>query len=174
MKYILAKKLSNTKIDHKNDRMVAILERLNAVMDMSPLPSTTANVHSKANSSVNDGCKGWACFSKLNEVNNNATSDTLDIHIIKEHNNVFHDSWWQGGDQNSIHWEAAALGLASIFIGLGMVGLLLSICSACLRQRRAQILISKNSRQSRRRAERYSSVAEGGIQKQSYKKSISY
>ena len=143
---------------HTSDRMVAILERLNAVMDMTPLPSTTNNVHSKSNSS---GCRGWNCFSKLNEINT-TTSDAHDLHVTKEHNNVFHDSWWQGGDQDSIHWEAAALGLASIFIGLGMVGLLLSICSACLRQRRAQVLIS---RQSRRRTERFSSVADGGIQK---------
>ena len=142
---------------HTSDRMIAILERLKAVMDMNPLPSTTNNVHSNSNSS---GCRGWNCFSKLNETNI-TNPNTNDIHVIKEHNNVFHDSWWQGGDQDSIHWEAAALGLASIFIGLGMVGLLLSICSACLRQRRAQVLIS---RRSRRRAERFSSVKDGGIQ----------
>ena len=153
MRYILDKIIN---MGHTSDRMVAILERLNAVMDMTPLPSTTNNVHAKSNSSR---CRGWDCFSKLNEINN---TNSNDIHVTKDHNNVFHDSWWQGGDQDSIHWEAAALGLASIFIGLGMVGLLLSICSACLRQRRAQVLIS---RQSRKRAKRFSSVADGGIQK---------
>ena len=151
---------------HKNDRMVAILERLNNVMDMT-LPSNTSNLHSKSHSSNNSngGCQGWDCFSKLNEKVNITTEykheDEI-AHVVKEYNNVFHDSWWQGGDQDSIHWEAAALGLASIFIGLGMVGLLLSICSACLRQRRAQMMISRHSRK-RARAERYSAVADGRI-----------
>ena len=147
---------------HKDHRMAAILERLNAVMGeyMSPLPSTTTYAHSKHNSS-NHECHGENCFSSPNQTlttDNKKYEDSVEV--IKEHDNVFHDSWWQGGggEQGSIHWEAAALGLASIFIGLGMVGLLMSICSACLRQRRAQILISTRSR---KRAERFSSVPEG-------------
>ena len=147
---------------HKDHRMAAILERLNAVMGeyMSPLPSTTTYAHSVHNSS-NQECHGENCFSTPNQTNTNDNKKYEDsVEVIKEHDNVFHDSWWQGGggDQGSIHWEAAALGLASIFIGLGMVGLLMSICSACLRQRRAQILISTRSR---KRAERFSSVPEG-------------
>ena len=142
---------------HNKDRMVAILDRLNAVMEMSYPPT---NVNAKYTASHN-GCKGWDCFSKLNQSNGTAPKEP--VHTVKEHNNVFYDSWWQGGDEDSIHWEAAALGLATIFIGLGMVGLLLSICSACLRQRRAQMLISKRSR---RRAEKFSSIADGrGTQK---------
>ena len=152
-------------MDYNNDRMNAILDRLNAVMEISSSPTSTTNVNSKYNSSTN-GCKGWDCFSKLNEVNETAHKE--DVQTIKEHNNVFYDSWWQGGSDDSIHWEAAALGLASIFIGLGMVGLLLSICSACLRQRRAQMLISRQSRKRESRKiriekgrERFSAIADG-------------
>ena len=45
-----------------------------------------------------------------------------------------------------LHWEAAALGLASVLLSLGLLGLLLSICSACIRQRRAQKQIAKKKR----------------------------
>ena len=152
---------------------MTILERLNAVMDMTSMPSEPINFKAQVNSTSNRmGCSGWDCFSKLNNANLGKTINTTsfnfqpldDVRVIKEHNdNFFHDSWWQG--QDSIHWEAAALGLASIFIGLGMVGLLLSICSACLRQRRAQMLIS---RRSRGRVERYSSTAADGKKKKCY------
>ena len=157
-----------------DDRMMAILERLNAVMDMTSLPSEPIHFKAQSNSTSNkNGCSGWDCFSKLNDANLDKSNDTTtfshqqldDVRVIKnQDNNFIYDSWWQG--QDSIHWEAAALGLASIFIGLGMVGLLLSICSACLRQRRAQMLIS---RQSRRRVERYSSrAADGKMKKMNY------
>ena len=159
--------------DNKN-RMKAILKRLEKVMDLSPpnaLSSESVNppqAYSNFSTSNDNNCTVWDCFSKLNEVNtgklNNGTISQQhhndDVLVVKENNNFFHDSWWQGGGPDSIHWEAAALGLASIFIGLGMVGLLLSICSACLRQRRAQVLIS---RQSRRRMERYSSRTTNGV-----------
>ena len=156
-------------LDNEN-RMKELLERLRRVMDLSPpnaVSSESINppqAYSNFTTSDDIKCTGWDCFSKLKEANNDTFEnksniphgDNNDVLVVKENSNFFHDSWWQGGGPDSIHWEAAALGLASIFIGLGMVGLLLSICSACLRQRRAQILIS---RQSRRRVERYTSTA---------------
>ena len=155
---------------HENEnRMQALLERLKRVMDLSTPNvelSETINppqAYSNFTTSNDSNCTGWDCFSKLNEVKTDELSNKTggiqkyndDVMVVKQNDNFFHDSWWQGGGPDSIHWEAAALGLASIFIGLGMVGLLLSICSACLRQRRAQMLIS---RQSRRRVERYTSA----------------
>lgn len=45
-----------------------------------------------------------------------------------------------------IPWEASAMGLASILLGLGILGLLLSMCAACIRHRRGRDKINLRQR----------------------------
>jgi len=40
--------------------------------------------------------------------------------------------------ERKIPWEASAMGLASILLGLGILGLLLSLCAACIKHRRGR------------------------------------
>ncbi len=40
------------------------------------------------------------------------------------------------------YWQAGALGVASVFLGLGLIGLLVSICLAIARQRRSEHRLS--------------------------------
>ena len=40
--------------------------------------------------------------------------------------------------ETGFRWEASAMGLASIFLGLGLLGLLFSLCTVCLRRKRSK------------------------------------
>ena len=41
-------------------------------------------------------------------------------------------------ETTGLRWEASAMGLASIFLGLGLMGILFSLCTVCLKQRRSK------------------------------------
>ena len=48
------------------------------------------------------------------------------------------DSETSDWETTGLRWEASAMGLASIFLGLGLIGILFSLCTVCLKRRRSK------------------------------------